>query len=130
MKSRALVCDLDGTLFTDFSTPIVEGVQALLSVHHSIVVHYVTARLEYGRAATLAALDACQLRYRANLHLCPEHLSSLAHKTRVMMRLARNFEIRVSVGDSAEDEDASRTAGIPFLSVYDRVNWSRLSEFL
>jgi hypothetical protein len=71
-------------------------------------VHYVTARPEASRAATLDFLERHKLPCRANLHFCPNYKSSLQHKTEVMTRLAREFRVIVSIGDSDEDELASR----------------------
>jgi phosphoglycolate phosphatase-like HAD superfamily hydrolase len=116
-KPRAVVCDLDDTLCTEFDRPILVACRWLAQVDRAIEVHYVTARPEQARAGTERFLGDQRLPGWRNLHFCPSWRSTREHKTEVMQRLAREYTVLVSIGDADEDEQASRAAGIPFVRV-------------
>lgn len=116
-KRLAIICDLDDTLCVQFDCPLPAGCRALAGLDRCVEVHYVTARPEASRAGTEEFLLAQRLPGWRNLHFCPGWQSSRAHKAEVMARLARQYEVVVSVGDHDEDESASVAAGIPFLRV-------------
>jgi hypothetical protein len=116
-RPRAIVCDLDDTLCTEFDCPVLVACRVLAQVDRSIEVHYVTARPEQARAGTERFLCDQRLPGWRNLHFCPPWRSTREHKTEVMKRLAREYAVLVSVGDADEDEQASRAAGIPFVGV-------------
>ena len=110
MKDLAVICDLDGTLCVSFDEPIESGCTVLRSLT-GIQVHYVTARPEASRRATTEFLDRCRLPYRANVHFCPDS------KRHNVAKLARDFAVLVSIGDSDEDRDAAHAAGTRFVRI-------------
>ncbi len=116
-KRRALICDIDDTLCTGFDVPIVIACKVLAQIDRSIEVHYVTARPESSRAGTEHFLDEHRLPGRRNVHFCPDWKSTHTHKADVMSRLAREYEVLVSIGDHDEDEAASHAAGVRFVRV-------------
>jgi phosphoglycolate phosphatase-like HAD superfamily hydrolase len=116
-KRRAIICDIDDTLCTGFDVPILVAVKVLKQLDRAIEVHYVTARPEATRKGTEKFLADHGLPGWRNLHFCPDWKSSRAHKTEVMSRLAKEFEVLVSIGDHDEDEQASRAAGVRFVRV-------------
>jgi acid phosphatase class B len=118
-RPRAIVCDLDDTLCTEFDRPILVACRLLAAVDRAIEVHYVTARPEQARAGTERFLCDQRLPGWRNLHFCPSWRSTREHKTEVMQRLAREYAVLVSIGDADEDEQASRAAGIRFVRVTD-----------
>lgn len=118
-RTRAIICDLDDTLCTEFDKPIAVACRVLVQLDRSIEVHYVTARPEAARAGTQKFLEECRLPGRRNLHLCPSWKSTREHKTDIMKRLAKEYAVIVSVGDAEEDLLASMAAGVPFLRVAD-----------
>ena len=99
--------------------PILAACQLLGAMDRSIEVHYVTARPEASRRGTEQFLADQRLPGWRNLHFCPGWKSSRIHKAEVMARLAREYEVLVSIGDHDEDEQASRAAGVPFVRVTD-----------
>jgi phosphoglycolate phosphatase-like HAD superfamily hydrolase len=116
-KARAVICDIDDTLCTQFDRPILAACKLLAALDRSIEVHYVTARPEASRRGTEQFLADQRLPGWRNLHFCPAWKSSRAHKAEVMARLARHYQVIVSIGDHDEDEEASRLAGVPFVRV-------------
>ena len=76
-----------------------------------------TARPEASRQGTEDFLSAQRLPGWRNLYFCPSWQSSREHKTAVMTKLAKQYQVVVSVGDHDEDETASRAAGVPFVRV-------------
>jgi hypothetical protein len=116
-KPLAIICDLDDTLCVQFDCPLPAGCRALARLGRCVEVHYVTARPEASRPGTEEFLLGQRLPGWRNLHFCPSWQSSRAHKAEVMARLAREYEVVVSIGDHDEDESASAAAGIPFLRV-------------
>jgi phosphoglycolate phosphatase-like HAD superfamily hydrolase len=116
-KRRAIICDIDDTLCTQFDVPIAVACRVMQQLDRSIEVHYVTARPEASRACTEKFLEEHRLPGRRNLHFCPDWKSSRTHKTEVMSRLAKEYAVVVSIGDHDEDEHASRAAGVPFIRV-------------
>jgi phosphoglycolate phosphatase-like HAD superfamily hydrolase len=118
-KTRAIICDIDDTLCTGFDLPILAAVQFLAALDRAIDVHYVTARPEASREGTERFLADHRLPGWRNLYFCPTWQSSRTHKTEVMARLAKQYQVLVSIGDHDEDEAASRAAGVPFVRVTD-----------
>ncbi len=118
-KPFALICDIDDTLCTEFDKPVLVACRYLAGLDRLVTVHYVTARPEAARDGTERFLAEHRLPGWRNLHFCPNHLSTRQHKTEVMARLAKEYQVLVSVGDAAEDELASLAAGVPFLLVTD-----------
>ena len=116
-KPKAIICDIDDTLCTQFDCPILVACKALAALDRSVAVHYVTARPEASRAGTEQFLADNGLPGWRNLHFCPTWKSSRQHKAEVMTRLAREYHVLVSIGDHDEDEQASRAAGVPFVRV-------------
>lgn len=119
-KPRAIVCDLDDTLCTAFDRPVLAACKLLARVDRSIAVHYVMARPEQARAGTERFLCDQRLPGWRNFHFCPSWCSTREHKTEVMRRLAREYDVLVRIGDADEDEQASRAAGIVFVRVTDK----------
>src|SRR5262249_3006447 len=118
-KTRAVICDIDDILCTEFDKPIGVACRFLAQLDRSVEVHYVTARPEASRAGTEQFLEDHRLPGRRNLYFCPRWKSSREHKTEVMQRLAKEYEVIVSIGDADEDEQASRSAGLCFVQVRD-----------
>lgn len=118
-ETRAIICDIDDTLCTGFDRPILTAVRFLAALDRSIEVHYVTARPEASRRGTEQYLADHRLPGWRNLYFCPTRQSSRTHKTVVMARPSKEYQVLVSVGDHDEDEAASRSAGIPFVRVTD-----------
>lgn len=116
-KTRAVICDIDDTLCTQFDQPILTACKVLAALDRSIEVHYVTARPETSRRGTEQFLADQRLPGWRNLYFCPSWQSSRTHKAEVMARLARQYRVVVSIGDHDEDEQASRAAGVPFVRV-------------
>jgi hypothetical protein len=52
-----------------------------------------------------------------NVHYCPAYTASLEHKRAQHLSISRRFDVIASIGDSVEEEEASKIAGIPFISV-------------
>jgi phosphoglycolate phosphatase-like HAD superfamily hydrolase len=132
MKPIAIICDLDGTLCTDYDCPIEAGCEILRSLD-DIQVHYVTARPEASRRSTIDFLDRYRLPFRANLYFCPDSVSTLRHKTEAMKRIARDRAVLVSVGDSDEDKRASLAAGLLFVRISHESpedGWRRVRQLL
>jgi hypothetical protein len=116
-KPKALICDIDDTICTAFDCPVAAAVKVLVALDRAIEVHYVTARPEASRASTEQFLADHRLPGWRNLHFCPSWKSTLAHKTEIMTRLAREYTIVASIGDHDEDEKASLAAGVPFVRI-------------
>jgi predicted secreted acid phosphatase len=114
-RRRAIICDIDESICSEFSTPVRAACELLRRIGQSLEVHYLTARTETSRAGTERFLRENRLPGAKNLHLCPSWKSTKRHKTDVMKKLAEEFEVLLSVGDAEEDEEASREAGVPFL---------------
>ncbi len=116
-KRRALICDIDDTLCTGFDVPIAVACRVLTQIDCSIEVHYVTARPESSRGGTERFLDEYRLPGRRNVYFCPDWKTTRTHKIEVMTRLAREYDVLVSIGDHDEDEQASQAAGVRFVRV-------------
>jgi hypothetical protein len=116
-RLRAVICDIDETLCTFFNLPVALACRVLTRLDSALAVHYVTARPEELRQETERFLREQRLPGWHNLHLCPRWTSTREHKTRVMQRLAQEYDVLVSIGDAIEDEMASRAAGVPFVRV-------------
>jgi hypothetical protein len=116
-RSRAVICDIDETLCTFFNLPVALACRVLTQLDPAIAVHYVTARPEELRPETERFLREQRLPCCQNLHLCPPWTGTRSHKTSVMQRLAREYDVLVSIGDADEDELASQAAGVPFVRV-------------
>ena len=118
-KRRAIVCDIDDTICTAFDCPLAAAIKTLAALNRTVEVHYVTARPEASRKGTEQFLADHRLPGWRNLHFCPSWQSSRQHKAEAIARLAREFNVLVSVGDHDEEEAASRAAGVPFVRVTD-----------
>lgn len=132
-KPLALICDIDDTICTGFDCPLATAVKLLAALDRSIEVHYVTARPDASRAGTAQFLADHRLPGWRNLHFCPSSKSSLSHKTEVMTRLAREYNVLASIGDHDEDEKASRAAGVPFVRVSgddDEQAWAEVARLI
>ena len=132
-KPRAIICDIDDTLCSEFARPIVEACRVMAAVDRAIEVHYVTARPEASRAGTEQFIADQRLPGRRNLHFCPTWKSSRTHKMEVIQRLAKEYEVIVSIGDHDEDEQASQAAGVPFVRVcYENLEqtWDHIAELI
>jgi len=118
-RTRALICDIDETICTQFDQPIAAAIAVLRQLHRSVEVHYVTARPEASRLHTMNFLGDHSLPGGDNLYFCPLSKSTRAHKIEVMTRLARQYAVIASIGDADEDEHASQTAGVVSVRVRD-----------
>ncbi|OWK45290.1 hypothetical protein [Fimbriiglobus ruber] len=117
-KRFALIVDLDETLCTAFACPIRAGIDVLARIDRlKVEVHYVTARTEVSRKGTEQFIGDHRLPGWRNLHLSPTVIGSREHKLKVHARLAREFRVIASIGDSFEEAEASAAAGIPFVPV-------------
>ena len=113
-----LICDIDETLCTEFDQPVLAGVDLLRRLAKSqLEIHYVTARPEETRAATQHFLETHRLPYSRNLHLCPRHKGSMRHKREATEKIKRDSRIVLSIGDSDEEEMASKDQNIPFIRI-------------
>jgi hypothetical protein len=116
-KTRAIICDIDDTICTQFDRPIPAAIQFLLALDRSIEVHYVTARPEASRAGTEQFLADHRLPGWRKVYYCPSWQSSSQHKAEVIARLAKEFRVLVSIGDHHEEERASLDANVPFVRI-------------
>jgi len=111
----ALIVDIDETIATEFDRPIMIACGILQAVHRQrLEVHYVTARPVSTRPATERFLSEHRLPGWKNLHFCPTWMSSTQHKREVHARLAKEYWVLASIGDSDEEAKASEATGIPF----------------
>lgn len=132
-KNKALIVDIDESICTEFSVPIVSACRTLCRFGKNISVHYVTARTEASRKGTEKFIRENGLPGGKNLHLCPDWKSSRAHKVETMRRLAKEFDVIASIGEAGEYEAASREAEIPFLPVEMEnpdASWQKIEHFL
>jgi hypothetical protein len=116
-RTWAIICDIDETLCTCFDVPLAAGCRFLTALDRSIEVHYVTARPEASRDGTERFLADNRLPGWRNVHYCPGWHSSRQHKAEVIARLARQYQVLVSVGDHEEEESASVAVGVPFVRI-------------
>jgi hypothetical protein len=116
-KTRAIICDIDDTICTQFDCPIPAAIQFLLALDRSIEVHYVTARPEASRPGTEQFLSDHRLPGWRKVYYCPNWQSSSRHKAEVIARLAKEFDVLVSVGDHDEEEQASLSARVRFVRI-------------
>ncbi len=132
-KPLAIICDIDETLCTEYDHPIEAAYRVMTRLHRAIKVHYVTARPEASRTRTEEFLcDLCLPGWQ-NLHFRPVWQSIREHKTAVMCQLAHNYNVIVSIGDTEEDEQASRAAGVVFVRVAEtncEDAWKRITELV
>ena len=131
-KPFAIIVDIDETICTQFDVPIKAALEVLQRIdERKVHVHYVTARPQVCGTATASFITVNRLPGVLNVRLCPSLLDSLEHKRREHELLKREFEVIASIGDSAEEEEASAAAGIPFVAVdlYDPgPAWAMLTE--
>ena len=117
-KPLAIICDIDETLCTEFDRPIRTACQVLAGLHQAI--RCITSRL--GRTATEGDRGISLRPALAGLAE-PVLLPDLAVDARPQdgrdVPLAKEYVVIVSIGDADEDEQASRTAGVPFVRVRD-----------
>lgn len=134
-KRLALIVDLDDTVCTGFACPLRAALDVLLRVHRQRVeVHYVTARTEVSREGTDAFIAEHKLPGYRNVHYCPKWLGTKRHKQELHARLAREYQVIASIGDTDDEEgEASRFAGVTFVLV-DRDNpapaWAALAVLI
>jgi phosphoglycolate phosphatase-like HAD superfamily hydrolase len=134
-KTLGLIVDLDETICTDFSVPILSAIDVLCRIDRQrVTVHYVTARTETSRAGTDRFIMDHKLPGWRNLHFCPSWQGSRRHKTDIHVRLAREHSVIASIGDTHEDEgEAAREAGVAFILV-ERGNadpaWAALADLI
>ncbi|AMV24153.1 hypothetical protein VT84_07135 [Gemmata sp. SH-PL17] len=134
-KRLALIVDLDETVCTGFACPLRAALDVLSRLHRQKVeVHYVTARTEVSRKGTDDFLAEHRLPGHRNVYYCPNWQGSKRHKAEIHARLAREYQIIASIGDTDEEEgEASRLAGVPFVLV-DRDKpdgaWAVLAELI
>jgi hypothetical protein len=122
-RRLALIVDLDDTVCTGFACPLRVALDVLLRVHRQRVeVHYVTARTEVSREGTDAFIAEYKLPGYRNVHYCPKWQGTRRHKVELHAKLAREYQVIASIGDTdSEEGEASRLAGVPFVLV-DRDN--------
>jgi predicted secreted acid phosphatase len=122
-KRLALIVDLDDTVCTGFACPLRAALDVLLRVHRQRVeVHYVTARTEVSREGTDAFIAEYKLPGYRNVHYCPKWQGTKRHKAERHAKLAREYRVIASIGDTDEEEgEAARSAGVTFVPV-DRDN--------
>jgi phosphoglycolate phosphatase-like HAD superfamily hydrolase len=133
-KRRAVIVDLDETVCEQFDVPIRAGVELLRRLDRAAVeVHYVTARTEVSRTGTERFFAEYLLPFGRNVHYSPTVIGSRDHKLALHLRLAREYHVLASIGDSFEEAEASAAAGIPFVRV-DTANaalaWVELEQLL
>jgi ribonucleotide monophosphatase NagD (HAD superfamily) len=118
-RPLGLIVDLDETICTDFSVPILAAIEVLRRLdRQKVTVHYVTARTETSREGTDRFIMDHRLPGWRNLHFCPNWQGSRRHKNEAHARLAREHRVIASIGDTHEEEgEAARLAGIAFILV-------------
>ncbi len=130
----AVIVDLDETPCTNFDLPILAGVELLRRIDRARVeVHYVTARTEVGRKGTESFLEEHRLPGWRNVHYCPNWQGSRRHKIEAHAKLAKHYRVIASIGDSDEEAEAARLAGIPFVPIdtaRHRDGWAMLAELV
>jgi ribonucleotide monophosphatase NagD (HAD superfamily) len=135
VRRLALIVDLDGTVCTGFASPLRPALDVLVRVHRQRVeVHYVTARTEVSRAGTDAFIAEHRLPGYRNVHYCPKWQGTRRHKTDLHAKLAREYHVIASIGDTDDEEgEAARLVGVPFVLV-DRDNpgaaWAAVAEMI
>jgi phosphoglycolate phosphatase-like HAD superfamily hydrolase len=113
-----VICDIDETICTEFDRPVQPGVALLQRLSKKQVeIHYLTARPEETRDATVAFLMQNRLPFARNLYLCPRWKGSQRHKKEVTDKIRREARILLSIGDSEEEEAAAKAADIPFCKI-------------
>lgn len=134
-KRLALIVDLDETICTGFDWPVRAALDVLTRIHRQKVeVHYVTARTEVSREGTDKFIMEYKLPGYRNVHYCPKWQTTQRHKTEIHAKLAREYQIIASIGDTDDEEgEASRLAGVTFVLV-DRNNpnvaWAAIAELI
>jgi|GEM_PF-6501172 len=134
-KRLALIVDLDDTVCTSFACPLRAALDVLTRIHRQKVeVHYVTARTEVSREGTDAFIAEYRLPGYRNVHYCPKWQTTKRHKAELHARLAREYQVIASIGDTDDEEGAaSRLAGVAFVLV-DRDNpvpaWAVVAELI
>jgi predicted secreted acid phosphatase len=134
-KRLALIVDLDETVCTGFACPLRAALDVLVRIHRQKVeVHYVTARTEVSREGTDAFIMEYRLPGYRNVHYCPKWQTTRRHKAELHAKLAREFRVIASIGDTDDEEgEASRLASVTFVLV-DRDNpniaWATLAELI
>jgi hypothetical protein len=118
-KRLALLVDLDETVCTSFLCPIAKAVEVLVRLdRQKIEVHYVTARTEVSREGTDRLIADNKLPGWRNVHFCPKWMASRRHKVEVHAKLAKEYQVIASIGDTDEEEGvAARLAGVAFVLV-------------
>src|SRR5262245_33367069 len=134
-KRLALIVDLDDTICTSFDCPMRAAIEVLVRINRQKVeVHYITARTELSRKGTDEFIAEYRLPGYRNVHYCPKWQGTKRHKAEVHAKLAREYHIIASIGDTDDEEgEASRAAGVPFVLV-DREQpngaWAAVGELI
>ena len=134
-KRLALIVDLDDTICTSFDCPLRAAIEVLVRINRQkIEVHYVTARTELSRKGTDEFIAEYRLPGYRNVHFCPKWQGTKRHKAEVHAKLAREYHIIASIGDTDDEEgEASRLAGVTFVLV-DRDQptgaWAAVAELI
>lgn len=134
-KRLALIVDLDDTVCTGFACPLRAALDVLARLcRRTVEVHYVTARTDVSRKGTDDFLAEHRLPGYRNVHYCPNWQGTKRHKLEIHARLAREYQVIASIGDTDEEEgEAARAAGVPFVLVdRDRPDgaWAALAELI
>lgn len=118
-KQLAVIVDLDDTVCTGFDCPIRVAVEILVRIDRQrVAVHYVTARTVVSRDGTDRFIMEHRLPGWRNVHYCPKWDGTKAHKLRVHAKLAREYRVIASIGDTLDEEGAAAdAAGVPFVLV-------------
>ncbi|MCI0702837.1 MAG: hypothetical protein L0241_17285 [Planctomycetia bacterium] len=118
-KRLALIVDLDDTVCTGFACPLRAAIEVLVRIdRQKVEVHFVTARTEVSQKGTDEFIMEYRLPGYRNVHYCPKWQGTKRHKTEVHARLAREYQVIASIGDTDDEEgEASRLASVPFILV-------------
>lgn len=136
-RRLAIIVDLDETLCCQLDVPVEAGVGVLRRIDGArLEVRYVTSRTNISRDITERFLRNNCLPGVQNVHYCPVDTTSLEHKRAQHQSLSLGLDVIASIGDSYEEEEAARSAGVLFIIV-DPCNpapaWAeiadRISEF-
>jgi len=116
-RPQALILDIDETICTHFDQPISLACKILKALTHTVKIYYVTARPETCKKATEHFLALHQLPGQGKVYYCPKWKSSTQHKLEVIGKLAKEYDVLLSIGDHEEEQKASIAADIPFAKI-------------
>jgi phosphoglycolate phosphatase-like HAD superfamily hydrolase len=123
MRKRAVVVDVDGTLFHSFEgTPIPGARECLEELAKDATIFYVSGRQEFDRDMTERQLKEGNFP-RGTLYL--RHLPTiLDSKVDVIKKIQRKgYEVVCGIGDSATDIEAYEKTGIKAIEVSSNSPW-------